>query len=125
MCKEQIDTRVLLDFCDRFQELSVSEEPSSIYLCNTLDFEFHKYIISCSNNTRLIDFFTSMIEDAYRISIYNALSMKSNSAENTYKEHYSITQAIIVGDSDLIRKRYLEHLSQSQLASIEAARLSI
>lgn len=123
MVKNEIDPVVLLNFCDKFKEVFSGDDKHDFFASNKLDLEFHRYIISCTKNTRLIDFFTSMMESTYRISIYNALVAKSNPSETTYSEHYEIAQAIIYGDNDLIRKKYFEHLSQSQLASLEAARL--
>ena len=123
MVKEQIDNMRLLDYCDEFKRLADEAETDSFYKTNALDLEFHKYIVSCTQNNRLIEYFTTMMESVYRLSIYNALNMKNNAPDQTYAEHYAIAQAIVCGDDEQIRKTYLEHLSQSQFASITAARM--
>lgn len=119
--KDNIDTSILLDYCDRFKTLN-SQEELDFLASNKLDLEFHKYIISCTGNHRLIELFTNMMESVFRLSVYNALKAKNNPFSDTYNEHNAIVQAIIIGDESHIRDAYTNHIAHSQLASIMAAR---
>lgn len=114
--KDKIDSMKLLDFCDTFKSAEAG------IISHQLDTEFHEYIISCTGNKRLIDFFNTMMESIFRLDIYNTLQMVNNSQQTTYEEHYAIAQAIIMGDNDLIRKTYIDHINHSQFASITALR---
>jgi len=106
----------LLDLCDQLKS------PPPDISAHLLDTEFHKYIVSCSGNMRLIEFFTTMMESVYRLDIYNTKVGHNNPRETTHAEHTCIAQAIIAGDDQLIRKAYFDHINNSQLASITALR---
>lgn len=124
MIKNKADSAKLLDYCDRFKELCQNDATSNYLEMNALDVEFHEYIIGCAGNRRLADFFTTMMESIYRLGIYNTLRMQNNSLETTYREHYAIAQAIIMGDDQMIHRAYIEHINHSQFASLTALRNS-
>ena len=122
MVKNSADSMVLLDYCDKFEELCHGNAQSNYLEMNALDVEFHKYIIDCAGNRRLSDYFTTMMELLYRLGIYNTMHTQNNPLETTYSEHRAIAQAIISGDDESIIKSYNEHISRSQLASLTALR---
>lgn len=84
------------------------------------DIAFHKFLISCSENTRLIDVCNPLFLEGYRIGMYGAKTGNSSSREETYTEHHAIVKAILEEDPVLVRNAFIAHLNAAQITALKS-----
>jgi DNA-binding GntR family transcriptional regulator len=88
------------------------------------DIAFHSFVINSSKNERIIKKFLPVMQEAYRIGIYNTFTKTANSRTETYIDHNRIIHSILSeNDSDII-KAYLTHLNNSMISALDTIKLT-
>lgn len=116
----QMDLLTLHEFDRALHELVGNETSLSTFY--TEDISFHSYIISCSQNSKLIYVCKPLLLEGLRIGMLGAKTTHSKGMEETYRQHHQLLQAIVAEDSNLIRKTFIEHLNTAQLRALETYR---
>ncbi|MCK9302429.1 MAG: GntR family transcriptional regulator [Sphaerochaetaceae bacterium] len=110
---DRIDLSALMENDTHLKQLTEqSQEKDMFALCRT-DMDFHTFFIKNSGNSRLIRLLTSIFQDAYRISMYNAVlsGTYDQTWKETYVQHHQILQAILREDKKEIINTYTMHLN--------------
>ena len=119
--KHNLSTQKLLDFDEQMKEFCQnSQQHKNKQLLYTLDIDFHRYIIASSNNQRIIDTLEPLLQETYRIGIFNSLVNTENTPEKTYEQHKQIITALLCENDTAIHDAFLFHLNHSLSASLMA-----
>jgi GntR family transcriptional regulator, rspAB operon transcriptional repressor len=86
----------------------------------TLDISFHRLIASFTGNERITDTLEPLLQETYRIGIFNNLSNTENKPEETYEQHHKIIEAILSENNKTIREAFLVHLNHGLISSLSA-----
>jgi DNA-binding GntR family transcriptional regulator len=111
-CLGWIDLRGIEKLNKSLEQLCVdSVKPAKDY--EAIDIQFHNYFISHAGNKRLETFFKPVMQDAYRISMFNNLATGNAVAtwQETVIHHKRILLALEEEDKTAIRSAYDYHLN--------------
>ena len=120
-CRASIDLAALTAFDARMKTLSQQKEDTEnrkrIY---SLDMYFHRFIAAASRNPRITATMEPLLQETYRIGIFNSLSNTENAPAETYAQHSQIIHAILTENDGALRDMFLFHLNQGLISSLAA-----
>ncbi|SHE76340.1 GntR family transcriptional regulator [Alkalibacter saccharofermentans] len=112
MACKNMSKEFLLDLKRRFDEIPFNLDGSQANEYFDLDIEFHKYIISCGNNSKLTEFTDKIFDLDYRIRVMSTLEI-DDVEKRSKPEHFEIIDALIEQDLDKIEKSIRIHLKNA------------
>ena len=108
------DKSALLDYDAKFRNLDVTNDQDYY----TLDTEFHRFLISITNNHTLMEFYSGLMQVQYRLGMY---SSKTNTAikDDSYTQHHAIIEAILNEDISEIEHTISHHTNYSLVIALK------
>lgn len=118
----RIDLNEIVDLNNRWHDLTKNSPDDYPAICKA-DLDLHMKLVSYCNNTRIINLFRPIIQEANRISIFNAIvNANGEPFERTEDHHNLLIDAIICESESDIRKVYNIHMNFFMASSINAIR---
>lgn len=87
----------------------------------TVDDDFHRYIVLCSGNRRLISIYNNL-KDHINRGRYILSGSSASRLEDTLDEHTEIVNAVLAGDFARARESLIEHLRTGEELMIQRVR---
>lgn len=117
--KRNINSKSLMDFSDKFNDIQNEDGPESNKKFYALDIEFHQFIIAATENKRLVRLFSELMQNTYRIGILSTLVHSGNPKKITYQEHNRIVRAILMENDAEIEEAIVSHINRSLISAME------
>lgn len=86
------------------------------------DHSFHSFLVACSGNDRLIDFYAVLSSHIRRGRHYLSTYVGGHRLDQTLTEHRAVSQAVVSGDFAQAREALIQHLRTGEERMMELMR---
>lgn len=118
----QMDLLTLYEHDKKLQALVEQGKETAPLTFYSQDIAFHEYLISCSNNAKLISVCKPLFLEGLRIGMLGVKTSHSKGMDETYRQHHRILEAIVGENLSRIRQACVEHLNAAQISALETYR---
>lgn len=106
---------VFLEYAKKFSD-SAQYEDAEFY---AMDIDFHLYFIEITKNQTLINFYSQLLIEQYRLAMY-AAKLKVSARVSNDPQHEAIINAMLTEDDRAIRESLIFHLNHSLVTSLKS-----
>ncbi len=118
MVCRSLDASRLADYLRRFREVANCRDGSSAWF--DLDRSFHSYLIESSQNRRLVDLYSGIMDQNFRVRIL--AGRLPSRIDEMIREHEDIIEALLDMDESRIEEAMVAHVVASREASLRLER---
>jgi DNA-binding GntR family transcriptional regulator len=118
--RNKIDSMRLLEHDETFKKISQTSGHDNDIAFNKQDIAFHRFLIDSAKNTWLSKIFGEIMQHTYRLGIFNAIQGNNNTRMETYSDHHSIIQALLMENIPEIEKAFSVHINRSRTFSLKS-----
>ncbi|QZY54358.1 GntR family transcriptional regulator [Crassaminicella profunda] len=115
---ESISQERLLYFKEQFEKMDAQGKNILDKEFFELDLQFHKFIVTSSNNQYLIEFINKIYDKDYRIRVLTT-SMFEEERKRNKKEHLDIINAFLQKDEEKVESYLREHIKNSRSGALK------
>lgn len=109
----RLEKERLLQFDQRFSQAMDCDDRAYF----ELDTQFHKWLVSSAENRQLTDFFSHVMDQQYRFSMYTS-KVGTAVRGDCYVEHHRIIEALLTEEPENIQQALVDHINYSQAIAL-------